>query len=245
MKRNIFYAVTLFMALLIALPAISQSVNKLSKKEKKEGWVLLFNGKDFNGWRQCNGTAMPANWAIDDNAMKVFIGEGKQPGQGANGDILFGNKKFKNFELSIDWKASKAANSGIFYDVREVKGQPIYYAAPEVQVLDNVDASDNKVDSHLAGSLYDILPADPKTVHPAGSWNTIVIRVKDGKVTHTQNGVKVVSYTLWTPEWDAMVAKSKFKDFPGFTEGISKEGYIGLQDHGYPVWFRNIKIREL
>lgn len=245
MKRNIFYAVALLMAMLVAVSAISQSVNGLSKKEKKEGWILLFNGKDFNGWRQCNGTAMPANWKIEEDAMKVMIGEGKQPGQGANGDILFGNKKFKNFELSIDWKASKAANSGIFYDVREVKGQPIYYAAPEVQVLDNVDASDNKVASHLAGSLYDILPADPKTVHPAGEWNTIVIRVKDGKVTHTQNGVKVVSYTLWTPEWDAMVAKSKFKDFPGFTEGISKEGYIGLQDHGYPVWFRNIKIREL
>jgi hypothetical protein len=233
------------MAMLIAFPAISQPVNVLTKKEKKNGWVLLFNGKDFNGWRQCNGTAMPANWIIEDNAMKVVIGEGKQPGQGANGDILFGNKKYKNFELSIDWKASKAANSGIFYDVREVKGQPIYFAAPEVQVLDNADASDNKIDSHLAGSLYDILPADPKTVHPAGSWNTIVIRVKDGQVTHIQNGVKVVSYTLWTPEWDAMVAKSKFKNFPGFTEGISKEGYIGLQDHGYPVWFRNIKIREL
>ena len=137
------------------------------------------------------------------------------------------------------------ANSGIFYNVREVPGKPIYYAAPEIQVLDNVDASDNKLPSHLAGSLYDILPADPKTVKPTGEWNTIVIHVKDGKVTHTQNGVKVVEYTLWTPEWDAMVAKSKFKDFPGWTEGISKDGYIGLQDHGFPVWFRNIKIREL
>ena len=97
----------------------------------------------------------------------------------------------------------------------------------------------------MAGSLYDMLPADPKTVKPAGSWNTIVISVKEGQVTHTQNGVKVVTYTLWTPEWDAMVNKSKFKTFPGFTEGISKEGFIGLQDHGYPVWFRNIKIREL
>jgi hypothetical protein len=74
---------------------------------------------------------------------------------------------------------------------------------------------------------------------------SIVIRVENGNVTHTQNGTKVVSYTLWTPEWDALVANSKFKDFPGFTEGISKEGYIGLQDHGYDVWFRNIKIREL
>ena len=72
-----------------------------------------------------------------------------------------------------------------------------------------------------------------------------MVRVKDGHATHTMNGKKVVEYTLWTPEWDAMVAKSKFKDFKGWQEGIAKEGYIGLQDHGYSIWFRNIKIREL
>ena len=245
MKRSIFFTLSLVAMFFIALPSFSQEVNKLTKKEKKEGWVLLFNGQNFDGWRKCNVTAMPANWKIEDNAMNVFIGEGKKPGQGADGDIVFGNKKFKNFELSIDWKVSKMANSGIFYNVREVPGKPVYYAAPEVQVLDNVDATDNKIDSHLAGSLYDMLPADPKTVKPVGSWNTIVIKVKDGKVTHIQNGVEVCSYTLWTPEWDKMVQNSKFKSFPGFTEGISKEGFIGLQDHGYPVWFRNIKIREL
>jgi hypothetical protein len=243
MKRNIF--LSCIASVLILFPATGQDLNKLSAKEKKDGWVMLFNGKDFTGWRQCNGTTMPKNWVIEDNAMKVIIGEGKKPGEGANGDILFGDKKFKNFELSVDWKASKMANSGIFFNVREVPGQPIYYASPEIQVLDNVDATDNKVASHLAGSLYDMIAADPKTVHPAGQWNTIVIKVKDGKVTHTQNGVKVVEYELWTPAWDALVAKSKFKTFPGFTEGISKEGFIGLQDHGYPVWFRNIKIREL
>jgi hypothetical protein len=245
MRKNILLTLSLATALLIALPTLAQEVNKISKKEKKEGWVLLFNGKNFDGWRQCNGTAMPTNWVLEDNSMKVFTGEGKKPGQGANGDILYATKKFKNFELSVDWKASKMANSGIFFNVREVPGQPIYYAAPEIQVLDNVDATDNKVASHLAGSLYDMIAADPKTVHPAGSWNTIVIKVKDGKVTHTQNGVEVLSYTMWTPEWDALVAKSKFKTFPGFTEGVAKEGYIGLQDHGFPVWFRNIKIREL
>ena len=241
--KNIFLIA--FLAVSLVLPGIAQTVNQLSKKEQKEGWVLLFNGKNFDGWRQCNGTAMPANWVIEDNAMKVFTATDKKPGQGSNGDILYPGKKYKNFELSIDWKVSKMANSGIFFNVREVPGKPIYYAAPEIQVLDNVDATDNKVDSHLAGSLYDMLPADPKTVKPTGEWNTIIIKVKDGKVTHIQNGVQVVSYTLWTPEWDAMIAKSKFKDFPGFTEGISKEGYIGLQDHGYDVWFRNIKIREL
>jgi len=245
MKRSNILSFAWIATMLVTLPVSGQKVNTLTPKEKKEGWVLLFNGKDFSGWRQCNGTGMPANWIIDDDAMKVFTGEGRNPGQGANGDILYGEKKFRNFELSIDWKASKMANSGIFYDVREVPGHPIYYAAPEVQVLDNVDATDNKIESHLAGSLYDMIAADPATVHPAGQWNTIVIRVENGKVTHTQNGVKVVEYELWTPEWDQLVQNSKFKDFPGFTEGISKEGYIGLQDHGYPVWFRNIKIREL
>jgi len=243
MKRNIILLCVA--AMLITLPSFGQKVNKLTSKEKKAGWVLLFNGKDFTGWRQCNGTAMPVNWVIEENAMKVFTGEGKKPGSGSNGDIVFGEKKFKNFEFSIDWKASKMANSGIFFSVREVPGQPVYYAAPEIQVLDNVDATDNKIPSHLAGSLYDMIAADPKTVHPAGEWNTIVIRMENGKVTHTQNGVKVVEYTMWTPEWDAAVAKSKFKSFPGWKEGISKEGFIGLQDHGYPVWFRNIKIREL
>lgn len=246
MKKLINLSIITVFALIISLPSFGQKKpNTFTSKEKKAGWILLFNGKDFTGWRQCNGTEMPKNWKIEDNSMKVFTAEGKNPGQGSNGDIVYGARKYKNFELSVDWKASEMANSGIFHNVREVPGQPIYYAAPEVQVLDNEKATDNKIPSHLAGSLYDIIAADPKTVHPAGQWNTIVITVKNGKVTHTQNGVKVLEYELWTPKWDEMVANSKFKTFPGFTEGIAKEGYIGLQDHGYPFWFRNIKIREL
>lgn len=245
MKKKVLVSITLTALMFFSIPLSGQKVNSLTPDEEKAGWVLLFNGKDFTGWRQCNGVMMPKNWVIDDNAMKVFTARHKRPGQGSDGDIVYGAREFRNFELSIDWKTSRKGNSGIFYNVREVPGKAIYYAAPEVQILDNVNASDNKVGSHLAGSLYDMLPADPKTVKPAGEWNTIVISVKDGKVTHTQNGVKVVEYTLWTPEWDAMVANSKFKSFPGFTEGIAKEGYIGLQDHGYAIWFRNIKIREL
>jgi hypothetical protein len=245
MKRNIILSLACLALTLIMLSSCVQKPNTLTSKEKKEGWALLFNGKDFSGWRQYNGTTMPSNWTIEDDAMKVFTVEGKNPGQMANGDIVYSDKKFRNFELSIDWKASKMANSGIFFNVTEIPDQPIYYAAPEVQVLDNIDATDNKIASHLAGSLYDIIAADPKTVYPAGEWNTIVIRVENGKVIHTQNGVKVVEYEMWTPAWDELVASSKFKTFPGWIEGIPKEGYIGLQDHGYPVWFRNIKIREL
>jgi len=245
MKRKIISAVLISTMVLAAFPMFAQKANKLKRKEKKDGWELLFNGKNFDGWRQCNGTAMPANWKIEDGAMKVFTGEGKNPGQGAGGDILFGDRKFKDFELSIDWKAGDMANSGIFYYVREVPGKPIYYAAPEIQVLDNENATDNKVDSHLAGSLYDMIAADPATVNPAGEWNTCVIKVNDGNATISMNGTEVVKYTHWTDEWDELVENSKFKNFPGFTEGIAKEGYIGLQDHGYTVWFKNVKIREL
>ena len=245
MKRGMILSSLCIVAMLISLPSTGQGLNTLSAKEKKDGWVLLFNGKDFTGWRQCNSTEMAKNWVVEDGAMKVFTANGKNPGQASGGDILYSKKKFGNFELSVDWKVSKMGNSGIFFNVREVPGQAIYYAAPEIQVLDNVDATDNKIPSHLAGSLYDMIAADPKTVKPAGEWNNIVIRINNGKVTHIQNGVKVVEYELWTPKWDEMVAGSKFKSFPGFTEGIAKEGYIGLQDHGYSIWFRNIKIREL
>ncbi len=245
MKKYMTLSFAIAIVLLFSVPSFGQKSNTLTEKEKKDGWVLLFNGKDFTGWRQCNGTAMPVNWIIEDDAMKVFTGEGKKPGSGSNGDIIYADKKFKNFELSIDWKTSEMGNSGIFYYVREVPGKAIYYAAPEVQVLDNVKATDNLLANHLAGSLYDMLAADPKTVKPAGEWNNIVIKIVDGKATHVQNGVKVVEYELWTPKWNEMVANSKFKDFPGFSEGIAKEGYIGLQDHGYAIWFRNIKIREL
>ena len=238
-------AAALILGLAASAAAQPQPPNTLTDAEKKQGWVLLFNGANFEGWRRYGGTAMPVNWAIDDQAMKVSTAPGKKPGEGSGGDLVYGARKFRNFELSIDWKTEKAGNSGIFYNVREEPGKSIYDAAPEVQILDNVDATDNEVPSHLAGSLYDMLAADPTSVKPAGEWNTIVIRVKDGKVTHTQNGMKVVEYTLWTPEWDAMVQNSKFKTFPGFIEGIAKEGYLGLQDHGYAIWFRNVKIREL
>lgn len=245
MKRKLLYFGTLMLLIAFSVNTQAQGTNRLTKKEKKAGWVLLFNGKDFSGWRQYNGTEMPKNWQIEEGAMKVVPADPSKPGRGGNGDIIFAGKVFTDFELSLDWKAGDQANSGIFYYVHEIPGKPIYYAAPEIQVLDNERASDNKIDSHKAGSLYDMIAADPATVHPAGQWNNIVVRIKDGKVTHIQNGKKVVEYTLWTKEWDELVQKSKFKNFPGFTEGIAHDGYIGLQDHGYTVWFRNVKIRKL
>jgi len=234
---------TVCMFFLLASSVNAQKNNTLTAKEKAEGWTLLFDGKSMKGWRQCNKTEMAKNWIIEDEAMKVQAGS--VPGRGSEGDILFADKKFENFSLSVDWKMAEAGNSGIFYGIVEYPGRPIYIGAPEVQVLDNWKAGDNRLANHLAGSLYDMLPALPSNARPAGEWNTIVITVDHGKVTHVQNGELVCKYELWTPEWDAMVQKSKFKDWPEFVKGIAKEGYIGLQDHGYDCWFRNIKIKEL
>ena len=100
MKRNFILTLSIVIASLITFPTLAQQTNTLSEQEKEDGWVLLFNGENFDGWRQCNGTAMPDNWVIEEGAMKVFTGEGKREGQGANGDILYPGKKFSNFELT-------------------------------------------------------------------------------------------------------------------------------------------------
>jgi len=249
MKRRIL---SLMFFTAISLVLVSAQDNTLTEKEKSEGWKLLFDGKTFDGWRQCNQTKMAPHWVIENGVARVVSMAERPPreeGQPrpAASDILYGAKKFKDFELSVDWNIGKGGNAGIFYYVREVPGQPIYIACPEVQLLDNWNAGDNKLTNHLAGSLYDILPALPSNAKPHGEWNTIVIRVKNGHVTHTQNGVKVCEYTLWTPEWKEMVSKSKFKDWEPFINGApDKEGYIGLQDHqDNGCSFKNIKIREL
>jgi len=245
MKRKIL---SLMLFAVISTVLVSAQDNTLTAKEKSEGWQLLFDGKTFDGWRQCNKTEMAPHWVIENGVMKIIAQSEKPEGErGQSSDILYGVKKFKNFELSIDWNIPKGGNSGIFYYITEVPGKPIYIAAPEVQILDNWNAGDNKLTNHLAGSLYDMLPALPSNAKPHGEWNTIVIRVKDGHVTHTQNGVKVCEYTLWTPEWEKLVAGSKFKDWEHFKNGgPAKEGYIGVQDHqDFGCSFKNIKIREL
>jgi hypothetical protein len=113
-----------------------------------------------------------------------------------------------------------------------------------MQVLDNIGASDNKKENHLAGTLYDLVGmaanSKPKQV---GEWNQAEIRSVNGKLDLILNGTHVASTTLWDDDWKKMVANSKFKTMPGF--GTYKNGRIALQDHGYMVWFRKIMIKRL
>jgi hypothetical protein len=165
---------------------------------------------------------------------------------GSGGDIITLNK-YKDFELELEWKVSEGGNSGIFYLAQELEGKAIYMSAPEMQILDNEkhpDAKLGKDGNRQAGALYDLIPAVPQNAKPAGEWNHVKILVYQGTVVHWMNGENVLEYHLWTDEWKEMVANSKFKDWPEFVNPAT-EGYIGLQDHGNDVWFRNIKIKEL
>ena len=200
--------------------------------------VAIFDGKTFNGWHGYNTDKVNSAWQIDeDGAMYLDKSKGK------GGDIIT-DKEYENFELSLEWKIADCGNSGIFWNVVESKelGAP-YLSAAEMQVLDNKCHPDAKIVTHRAGDLYDMIETNVVNVKPAGEWNSIKIVTNDGDVQFWQNGANVVSFTMHTPEWDAMVAKSKFKDWAHF--GKAKKGKIGLQDHNDMVWFRNITIKEL
>lgn len=222
-----------------------KKMNMLTKKEKKEGWVLMFDGKTTDGWRGYNLTAFPENgWVVEEGTLKV-IGSSKGEA-GGGGDLLF-DKKFRNFELSLEWKVSEGGNSGIFYLAQEIPGEPVWKSAPEMQILDNEKHPDAKLGvdgNRAAGSLYDLIPGDLNAVKPAGEWNKVKILVYKGTVVHYVNGKQVLEYHLWTEDWKKMVLNSKFKDYDAFLN-TAEEGFIVLQDHGDDVWFRNIKIKEM
>ena len=219
--------------------------NSLSNREKKEGWILLFDGTTSSGWMNARTKKFPPNgWEISSGVLTINP-ESKQ--QGGGGDIVTIDK-YKNFELVIDFMYTPGANSGIKYFVdTEANNGSLASIGCEYQVLDDRLHPDAKlgIDGNrtLAG-LYDLLPPDPaKRDNGPDKWNTARIVVRGNKVEHWLNGRKTVEFTRGNDEWKATVAKSKFKSSPGF--GEKPEGRILLQDHGNKVSFRNIKIREL
>lgn len=225
------------------------AATQASSQEDTTGWISLFNGHDLTGWRGYDKTEVPKAWSVEDGAIKISgSGEG-EAGAKDGGDIIY-DKKFKNFELSFEWKVSKGGNSGVFYLAQEVKGDPIWKSSPEYQVLDNANHPDAKLGkdgNRQSASLYDLIPAKPQNSNPFGEWNTGSIMVYKGTVVHKQNGENVLEYHLWTDDWKKMIDESKFKGWTNFINagGDAKEGYIGLQDHGDDVWYRNIKIKIL
>jgi hypothetical protein len=221
-------------------------VNTLSKAEKEDGWILLFDGKTSDGWRGYKKDHFPNGWQVVDGTLHC-IGSGRgEAGSKEGGDIIY-DKEFQNFNLKLEWKISEGGNSGIFYLGQETMDH-IYETAPEMQVLDNArhpDAKLGKDGNRQAGSLYDLIPANPQNAKPAGEWNSVEIIVYKGTVVHKMNGKTVLEYHLWTPEWNKLVAGSKFPKLNPDWADVASKGYIGLQDHGDDVWYRDIKIKEL
>jgi hypothetical protein len=218
--------------------------NTLTEAETKEGWQLLFDGTNLNGWHKYGGTKVGSAWKVADGNiyLDTTIKENWQIKDG--GDIV-SNDEYENFHLKLDWKIAKDGNSGIIFYVHEdtIKYKYAWMTGPEMQVLDNAGHADGKILKHRAGDLYDLITVSKETVKPVGEWNTAEIKCVNGKLDFYLNSENVVSTTMWDTAWKAMIAASKFKEFPGF--GTYNKGKIMLQDHGNMVWYRNIKIRKL
>jgi hypothetical protein len=215
-----------------AVPTAAMATNTLSPAEQRAGWRLLFDGRTTQGWRGYMMDSMPSGWQVVDGVLSRVS---------RAGDIVY-QEKFKNFELSVDWKIAPTGNSGIFY--RAIEGpDPIYYSGPEMQVLDDNGHADGKAELTSAGSVYGLYPAPRGIVKPVGEWNTARILVNGNHVEHWLNGQRIAAYELGSADWAQRVAASKFRQWPEY--GKATEGYIGLQEHGNWIGFRNIKLRVL
>lgn len=222
-------------AVLGCLPALpfanaeETSPNTLTDKEKSEGWKLLFDGQTTAGWRSYQKKELNKGWKVADGALC-------RAEKGA-GDIVTADE-YDRFELSLEYKVSKAGNSGLMYHVAEDLPFP-WMSGPEVQIQDNKDGHDPQ----KAGWVYQLYPAETDATKPAGEWNELRILITPEKCQTFMNGVKYSEYVKGSKDWDERVAKSKFGVMPNF--GKPTKGFISLQDHGDPVCFRNIKIRQI
>lgn len=220
------------------VPAQSPPATRTAAAE--EGFDVLFNGTLDSArghWRGFKKEDLPAGWTVEDGALLL-------KGEGA-GDIIT-RQSFKDFDLRLEWKIAEGGNSGIMYRVSETgEGtEATYLTGPEYQLLDDVKAADNKTTMTRAGALYGIYPApDPSPVKPANEWNEARIVVKGNHVEHWLNGQKIVDAEIGSDDWNQRLAASKFATWPRFAR--ETEGHIALQDHGNPVFFRNIRVKRL
>ena len=237
---------------LAATSVHAQNPNQLTAAERAAGWSLLFDGKTFAGWRGLGYDSVPtAHWRIVDGAIQK-VASGNVPriadGQPAAGGDLMTTDTFRDFELVFQWKVVPGSNSGVKYNVSEelslAKATNHAALGFEYQVLDDSLNDDNKVPTHRAGSLYDLVaPNAAKHLRRVGQWNDARIVFRGNHGEHWLNGAKIVEFELGTPRMDSLLAASKYHPIPGFAE--HRSGHIVLQDHGDEAYYRSIKIRAL
>ncbi len=240
--RKLVSAGLCFLAL-ASIPALAghqgAAPNMLTAQERAEGWQLLFNGRDLAGWQSFGGGGPAPSWTVRDGTLLLTKSDGQMSGT----DLVTADS-YGAFELTLDWKVERGGNSGVFYLARNApQTTNVYETGLEMQILDDAGHPDGKIPSHRAGALYDMTVPPQGAARPAGSWNQARLRVEPGRIRQWLNGTLTADVPYGNAEWRTMVAASKFADMPLF--GTFSSGVIGLQDHGEPVAFRNIKLRRL
>lgn len=233
---------------LLSMTALAQPNNTLTKAEIAQGWKLLWDGKSGAGWHTAGGEAIPnGSWTIADGVLLDHASGSAGHGHSHSDDLLT-DGEYENFELSVDFKLAPGANSGIKYFVNEDKttgGDPTI--GLEYQLLDDdrhPDAKLGRNGNRTEASLYDLIPAAKnKPYRRIGEWNTARIVVRGAHTEHWLNGVKVVEFERFTPEFRTLVQESKYKSLPKF--GELHRGHLQLQDHGDTASFHNVKLRVL
>jgi hypothetical protein len=223
----------LVLAVLLVGSAAAFYFHRSNVTDRSARWRPLFDGKSLAGWSALNGGAPGAGWQVQKHGVLTSLGH--------TGDLVT-TAEFGDFELSLDWKVSKGANSGIFYRIGP-GDLDAFQTAPEYQILDNQNAEDRHQPNHLAGSLYDLVAPFSDLTRPVGQWNKARIVVRGWNIEHWLNGQKILQVDLADANGKALIKNSKFADFENFAH--YSRGRIALQDHGDVISFRNIKIREL
>lgn len=208
------------------------------------GWISLFDGLSIRNWHTYGKKKPGTAWNID--SFSIHLKPGSKNGyQTAGGGDLLCNDTFSNFDLKLEWRIGKKANSGIIIFVQEdtAKYMETWNTGPEMQVCDKDSNEDAHSLKHEAGDLYDLISARVMAAKPAMEWNQVEIVSNNQKLDLYLNDVHITSTVLWNENWKKLIAESKFNNMPGF--GSFHSGHIALQDHGEEVWYRNIKIKKI
>ena len=208
-----------------------------SPKAHGAGWYYFLQGDSapmLRGWTHPTRAGLPAGWTLHDGVLS----------KSGPVDDLQSARKYRDFDLELEWNIGKEGNSGIFYRATHQYDE-IYWTGPEYQLLDDQNAPDGKHRITAAGSVYAMYPAPPAgVVHPYGHWNKARIVVRGTHVTYWMNGRRIVDYDFGSLDWKKRVAASKFSAYPGY--GRAAEGFIGIQgNHPGSVEIRNMRIKVL
>ena len=224
---------------LLTLPACSRETTPAPSWETMRAeppppgeWRILFDGSSLGEWRGYRSDRPPEGWRVVAGALTRVARAGD----------LITRDVFSDFELVLEWNVAEGGNSGIMCRVTEAAAET-YQTGPEMQVLDDARHPDGGSRLTAAGAVYGLYPAPAGVVKPAGEWNAARIAVRGNHVEHWLNGVEVAVYELGSPDWEARVAASKFREWPEYGRAVA--GHIALQDHGDRVAYRNIRIRPL